>query len=203
MWRSLWSVAKASRPHSLVIAGVRQIGVVGGILLAHGHKVFRHPIDHWLEQVVFLRHSVHLRINDYLMPAIDCGDANITLQHVVTALERGTLGVGEVSLEPRAFGAEWFGRGGQRGAQLGGALAQGGDGAFSMLALVVLIGIQRLDGILLGMCLDQMRDGAFHFRRLALEVGARADPFPEGVRGQLATMNGQNSGQSRLCVSSA
>jgi hypothetical protein len=187
-----------------VIAGVRQIGgVVRGILLAHGHKVFTHPIVHWLELVVFLRHAVRLRINDYLVRVINRGDADTTLHHAVTAVERGALGVGEAALDRRAFDTKTFGGGGQRGAQLDGVLAPGSDGAFFMHTLFVLVGIERRARILLGMRLDQMRDGAFHLGRVALEIGARAAPFLGGVRGQFATIDGQNSGQSRLCVSSA
>jgi hypothetical protein len=39
--------------------------------------VFTHPIDHWLELVVFLRHAVRLHLNDYLVRVINRGDADI------------------------------------------------------------------------------------------------------------------------------
>lgn len=127
---------------------------------------------------------MRLRFHHHLALAIDCRDADIALHPAVTALERGTFRIGQVALDRLALGTDAFARRGQRRAQLAGVPAQRGQRALFLAALAILVGIERLAGIVLGVRLDQMGNGALHLRRLALEVGARAAPFLGGVRGQ-------------------
>jgi hypothetical protein len=167
----------------LSVAGVGQKGrVIHGTGPVNGGKPLTYAIDHRLEQVVFLRGTVRLRLDDDLIRVIGGSDCDIALHHAMATLERGTFRIGDVALDRSAFGAEPFGRGGQRSAQLAGVLAQGGDSAFFMRTLFVLVGVECFARILLGMRLDQMRDRTLHLRCLALEIGAGATPLFGGVR---------------------
>ena len=185
-----------------VVAGIRQEGrAIGAACFTNGREMPAEAIDHRFEQVVFLRRAVGLRFHDHLMLTIHGGDTDIALHDAVAGLEGGAVGIGQVALDRLALGTEAFGRVGQGRAQLAGIPAQSGEGAFFVFALTVLVGIECLAGILLGMHLDQMGDGAFHLRRLALEVRPRAAPFPGGIRGQLAAIDGEHGlADQALCV---
>ena len=176
---------------------VARVGQIGGAInrtrLADSGKVITHTIDHRLEQIVFLRRAVRLRVDNHLMRTVNGSDADIALHHAVTTLQCGALGVGQVALDRGAFGAQTFAGGGQRRAQFVRIFAQGGDGALFVPTLVVFIRIERFAGILLRMCFEEMGYGAFHLGSLALKVRTSAAPLFRSVRRQLAAVDGEHA----------